>query len=200
MKIVAVVIAVLVVVIVSITIYLSPDDLANCHAPAPGTCAPADAIVVVSGGDTNARVQEGVGLFQQGWGKQLIFSGAAADPTGLSNAQAMKQYAVRLGVSEALISIEEFSRTTSENAANTSEYMRRNNISRIILVTSGYHQRRAGLEFQRQAGSDVVVINHPVPRDKHWSRFWWATPYGWWLALGELGKIIVHYLAPGVVS
>jgi uncharacterized SAM-binding protein YcdF (DUF218 family) len=86
--------------------YLGPDDLTQCPEPSLGTCAPADAIVVVSGGDTNARVQQGVTLFKQGWGKQLVFSGAAADQTGLSNALAMKKYAVKLGVSESFISIE----------------------------------------------------------------------------------------------
>ncbi len=175
--------------------YLGPDDLSKCkEGPAAGTCAAADAIVVVSGGDTNARVQEGVGLFKQGWSKQLIFSGAAADQTGLSNALAMKQYAMKLGVDESFISIEEFSRTTAENAANTALYIQQNNLSRIILVTSAYHQRRASLEFSRQVGDGVQVINHPVPTDRQWSSYWWLTPIGWWLAGGELVKIVLFYI------
>ncbi len=175
--------------------YLGPDDLSKCkEGPAAGTCAAADAIVVVSGGDTNARVQEGVGLFKQGWSKQLIFSGAAADQTGLSNALAMKQYAMKLGVDESFISIEEFSRTTAENAANTALYIQQNNLSRIILVTSAYHQRRASLEFSHQVGEGVQVINHPVATDRQWSSYWWLTPIGWWLAGGELVKIVLFYI------
>lgn len=177
--------------------YLGPDDLSKCTEPATvGTCQVADAIVVVSGGDTNARVQEGVALFKQGWGKQLIFSGAAADETGLSNALAMKKYAVKLGVSESFISTEEFSRNTAENAQNTSRYIEQNNLSRIILVTSAYHQRRANLEFSRSIGDTVEIINHPVASDRQWSPYWWATPVGWWLVVGELAKISIFYVAP----
>jgi uncharacterized SAM-binding protein YcdF (DUF218 family) len=185
--------------IIAIPSYLGPDDLGKCTEPAAvGTCQVSDAIVVVSGGDTNARVQEGVALFKAGWGKQLIFSGAAADETGLSNALAMKKYAVKLGVSEAFISTEEFSRNTAENAQNTSRYIEQNNLSRIILVTSAYHQRRASLEFSRSVGETVEVINHPVMRDRQWSAYWWATPVGWWLVIGELAKIGIFYVSPEV--
>ncbi|MEO5691218.1 MAG: YdcF family protein [Candidatus Saccharimonadales bacterium] len=186
------------VIAVGLPQYLGPDDLAKCEeGPAAGTCASADAIVVVSGGDTNARVQEGVRLFKLGWSKQMIFSGAAADQTGLSNALAMKQYAMKLGVDESFISIEEFSRTTAENAANTARYIQQNNLSRIILVTSAYHQRRASLEFGSRLGESVLVINHPVASDRQWSRYyWWLTPTGWWLAGGELAKIVLFYVVP----
>lgn len=188
----------IIVIAVGLPHYLGPDDLAKCdEGPAAGTCAPADAIVVVSGGDTNARVQEGVRLFKLGWSKQLIFSGAAADQTGLSNALAMKQYAMKLGVDESFISIEEFSRTTAENAANTARYIQQNSLSRIILVTSAYHQRRASLEFGSRLGESVLVINHPVASDRQWFRYyWWLTPTGWWLAGGELAKIALFYIVP----
>lgn len=196
-KLILLALAIISILIVGLPKYLGPDDLARCSdGPAAGTCAIADAIVVVSGGDTNARVQEGVALFKQGWGRQLIFSGAAADQTGLSNALAMKRYAMKLGVSESFISIEEFSRTTAENAANTSRYIQQNKLSRIILVTSAYHQRRASLEFGRRLGESVQVINHPVATDRQWSGYWWLTPVGWWLAGGELVKILVFYIAP----
>lgn len=197
MKILIAIVIAIVIFIFGITRYLGPDDLKNCEQPAMGTCEAADAIVVVSGGDTNARVQEGVSLFKKGWARQLIFSGAAADETGLSNALAMKNYAVKLGVSESFISIEEFSRTTAENAANTSEYIKRNNLTRIILVTSAYHQRRASLEFGSRLGDSVTVINSPVKNDRQWSSYWWSSSIGWWLATSELVKIMVFYINPG---
>ena len=45
-------------VTLGVTLYLGPDDLRFCTAPVndqAGKCAPADAIVVISGGDTVAR-------------------------------------------------------------------------------------------------------------------------------------------------
>lgn len=184
-------------IVTGISWYLVPDSLSSCPAPAPGTCESADAIVVVSGGDTNARVDHGVALFKKGWAKKLIFSGAAADQTSLSNAQAMKLRAIYHGISEAHIAIEEYSRTTSENAINTSQYFQRNNIDRVILVTSGYHQRRAFLEFQRSTDQQVTVLNSPLEQDRQWSWFWWLTPGGWWLAGSELTKIMFFYATEG---
>ena len=71
-----------------IGVYLSPDDLAKCD-PSPSAkdgCLKADAIAVVSGGNTDLRTAEAIRLFEAGWANYLIVSGAAADPTSPSNA------------------------------------------------------------------------------------------------------------------
>lgn len=193
------------VIIIGLTVfilpgYLGPDDLAACDAPHPGTCAPADAIVAISGGDTTARTGEAVHLYKEGWGKRLIFSGAAADKTGLSNALAMKKYALGLGVPDGDISIEEFSQTTAENAVNTGLFIETHNIKRIILVTSAYHQRRASIEFAARLGDSVTIMNHPVAHDRQWTERWWLTFTGWWLAYSELFKILILSLTLGVVQ
>ena len=49
---------VVVVIIIGLTMYLAPDDLAKCSGPGTSECAAADAIVAVSGGDTDARTDE----------------------------------------------------------------------------------------------------------------------------------------------
>ena len=180
--------------------YLGPDDLKQCDAPGPGTCAPADAIVAISGGDTIARTGEAIKLYEDGWGKRLIFSGAAADKTGLSNALAMKKYALGLGVPDEEISIEEYSQTTAENAVNTGLFIEKNNIKKIILVTSAYHQRRAGLEFAARLGEKVTIVNHPVAHDRQWTAGWWLTATGWWLAYSEVFKVFLIYVTFGTLS
>lgn len=182
--------------IVGVSTYLSPNDLADCSS-APGqsaTCQPADAVVAISGGDTTARAKEAIKLFQNGWGEKLIFSGAAQDKSGPSNAKVMRELAVEAGVPEDMIIIEEYGETTKENAENTHDIFQRNNISSVILVTSAYHQRRAGLEFVKRSDGSVEVRNHPVAADKQWSNLWWLTPTGWYLAFGETAKIAIFYL------
>lgn len=188
--------------ITAIAMYLSPDDLRSCTEPqALGTCSRVDAIVAVSGGDTYARADEAIKLYEAGWADTLIFSGAAADSSGPSNAEAMARQAVRAGVPETAIITEELSRTTAENALNTSKFIADQSIERIILVTSAYHQRRASLEFSATLGETVTIINHPVATDKHWVGFWWwTTGRGWWLAGGELVKIVAFYGAQGAVK
>lgn len=183
--------------IVCTALFLSPNDLKDCastpSAMQNSLCSRADAIVAISGGDTGARAAEAIKLYQNGWAPRLIFSGAAQDTTGPSNAQAMRQQALAAGVPDDAILIEETSRTTTENAQKTRVLLTSQSIKRIILVTSAYHQRRASMEFNKQLTGQVKVINHPVLADAHWSPVWWLTLRGWWLAGSEVVKITISH-------
>jgi uncharacterized SAM-binding protein YcdF (DUF218 family) len=183
------------VFITLVSVYLQPNSFIGCGAvPTENAkCATSDAIVVVSGGDTQARTAAGVELYKNGWAETLILSGAAQDKTGPSNAEAMKQQAIQAGVPSSAIVIDEESESTQQNAANTDTIVEDRGYNDVILVTSGYHQRRASLEFNKQAET-VNIRNYPVTEDNDWGWFWWATPRGWWLAGGELVKIIAYYL------
>lgn len=182
-------------VIVSLTLFLQPNDFIGCDdrpAESGTNCTKADAIVVVSGGDTSARTAEGIRLYDNGWAEQLIFSGAAKDTNGPSNAEVMRTQALASGVPAEAILIEDLSVNTQQNAANTQEILASNNFNEVILVTSGYHQKRASLEFEKRA-EGVRVLNHPLLSDQDWSGWWWLTPRGWWLTVSEVVKIGVFY-------
>lgn len=173
--------------------YLGPDDLRGCKDTMPtgeGKCVAADAIVAISGGDTAARADEAIRLYKAGWSPLIIFSGAAADKSGPSNALVMKQQAIDAGIEPAHIITEENSETTNQNALETTSIFTEHNIRSAIVVTSAYHQRRALLEFERRAPS-VDMRPHPVAHDKHWSSTWWLTPTGWALAVPELIRSLV---------
>lgn len=196
MKIVAAIVVVVLVAILGLGAYLAPDDLRGCNEQSSDVrpCDRADAIVAVSGGDTSARVQEAVALYKNNWAPKMIFSGAARDKSGPSNAEAMRRIARTAGVPDENIITEEYSETTKQNAEKTQDILNRNQISSVILVTSAYHQRRAGLEFAARAAGQVMVRNHPVARDNQWSPWWWTTPTGWYLAVSEYVKILLFYL------
>lgn len=186
----------IVLMIIGISFYLQPNDFIGCgdHPETSGTkCIKADAIVVVSGGDTGARTDEGIKLFENGWANSIVFSGAAQDKSGPSNAATMRLRAINAGVPSASIYVEEQSATTEENALNTHAIFTDNNFNSVILVTSGYHQRRSELEFKKE-NTNITVLNHPLLKDKDWSYLWWLTPRGWWLAGGEIVKIIIFYV------
>lgn len=196
MKTIIALLVALFVIILGLSIYLAPNDLVSCSEAPSGVkpCHEADAIVAVSGGDTSARVDEAVRLYKNGWAPKLIFSGAARDKSGPSNAEAMRRTARTAGVPDNDIITEEYSETTKQNAENTQDILRRNQVSSVIIVTSAYHQRRAGLEFKARALNAVEIRNHPVASDNQWSSWWWLTPTGWYLAVGEFVKIIAFYL------
>lgn len=175
-----------------ITSYLVIDDLKDCPAPTVqvAACAPADVIVAISGGDTVARTAEAIALYKEGWAPQLIFSGAAADTSGPSNAQAMRNQAIKAGVPATVIYLDSRAADTSQNAEGTRSLLTGDD-RRVILVTSPYHQRRASIEFQKVLGESVTLINHPTSTDSAWHKEWWLSPYSWLLALSELGKSLV---------
>lgn len=162
--------------------YLSPQDILE----------KAGAIVVVSGGDNDARIKKGVELYKEGWAPTLIFSGAAAEGN-ISNAKAMKRIAVKQGVPAEDILIEEKSETTIENAQLTAVLVAEYGYKNIILVTSPYHQRRTYQLFKKEM-PDVNIINQSA-LDENWrKKGWWENNVGRFLTIGELGKIIVNYI------
>lgn len=149
----------------------------------------ADAIVAISGGDTPARTNEAIRLYHEQWAPALIFSGAAQDPQSPSNAEMMRQTAIRAGVPPSAIEVEEQAGDTMDNAAETAKIVRAKGYKTIILVTSPYHQRRAWLEFKAAVGSEVVILNRPAPQDRHWpAHTWWTKPYSLALGIGETVK------------
>ena len=193
-----VVAAIVAIFIVTVSVYLTPDDLRKCQdiSSSQIDCGEADAIVVISGGNTPVRTGEAIRLYKAGWADTLIVSGAAADTSGPSNAEVMRNQAIEAGVPPEAILVESAAQTTKQNAERTKELLVKAGdgaTNRVVLVTSPYHQRRASLEFQVLAGDGITIVNHPAPDDPDWSGFWWLTPRGWWLAVGELVKIGAFY-------
>ena len=84
--------------------YLSPQDPIEAS----------DVIVVVSGGETQARAREGIKLYSAGYSPKIIFSGAARDQdqTGISNAKSMAKIATTADVPNGAIILEESSKTS----------------------------------------------------------------------------------------
>lgn len=156
----------------------------------------ADAIVAISGGDTNARTTEAVQLYQDGWAPHLIFSGAALDPNSPSNAQAMAKAAEQAGVPASAITLDEAAQDTRGNAAGVADIVDRASYHTVILVTSPYHQRRASIVFHRALGSQVTIVNHSSV-DQEWRRsHWWATATSRAVTSAELQKVL-YELASG---
>lgn len=177
--------------IIGANIFVSVDDLKPCQAqPTTGNCAPADAIVAVSGGDTEARAAESIALYQKGWAKTLVFAGAAKDPESPSNALVMKGQALAAGVPEDAILMDDMSINTPENAENIYAIAQKHDIHSVIVVTSPYHQLRTSVLFKKAFAGYGDVRSHPTTTDKNWSTFWWIQPYNWYLVTGEMIKTL----------
>lgn len=163
---------------VGIGYYLSPQDEPQ----------KAEAIVVVSGGQTTSRAQKGIDLYRQGYADKLVFSGAALDD-GPSNALEMKKQALSQGVPVGNIYLDEISQNTYENAVNSKKILGLNNFKKIILVTSPYHQRRANQTFESVLGPGYEVIGVSAFDDR-WSKSqWWRRGFPLFITISELWKL-----------
>jgi uncharacterized SAM-binding protein YcdF (DUF218 family) len=149
----------------------------------------ADAIVVISGDESQARLSEGVRLYRAGWAPRLIFSGAADDGL-LSNARSMEITAVELGVPPGAILLEPEAMDTFGNAVYTRRIMVANGMRSAILVTSPYHLHRATLTFKSVFdGTDIRIIPRSAP-DSAWRKVgWWNDQETRRLTFRELERI-----------
>lgn len=151
---------------------------------------PSDAIVVISGDEQMARFQEGLALYQRGYGKFLVFSGAAYD-NGTSNADVMRDMAIQRGVPNAAILDEPQGGDTWGNAVFTRRVLEDHHLHSAILVTSPYHARRAKLTFDAAyAGSEIALVVHAAP-DSEWRKLsWWRAAETRRLTVTELQKLV----------
>jgi len=86
---------------------------------------------------------------------QIIISGTSAiNPSDYSEAAKTKSFLVQRGVPEEYITLETYSRNTSESAANIAKLL---GSKPIYLITSDYHMFRSMLAFQ-QAGLAPIAV------------------------------------------
>lgn len=168
--------------------YLSLIVLGEYLTPSDGLVK-SDVIVVLSGGKD--RTDWGIKLYQDGWAARLLFVGAALDKSGPSNAETMRKQALAAGVPNSSIFIEEKSVNTYENAVNSTLLLDQMGASKIILVTSPYHQRRALETFQKVYGSQpLTIINSPSGYSSWNAKAWWEKPASTDITVSELLKLL----------
>lgn len=195
---------------VSNALMLPLEDEARAEAAAAPACC-YEAIVVLGGSigaavpplrpdpklfDSSDRLWHAARLFHRGLAPRIIVSGgsymvaAGQAPPAQTEALAMRQFLVALGVPESAIVMEGKSLNTIENMRETRALV---GTGHVALVTSGFHMPRA-LRLARKAGLDAEAF----PTD--WQVLSTAGP--WWEsltpsvgALAASGIAIREYLA-----
>lgn len=146
---------------------------------------PADAVIAISGDGTGERAGAAAALVLAGYGRWLIVSGSADGA-----AATMARVALRAGVPEQQILVDDRAESTVRNARNSARLMRRHRLRRAILVTSPYHTRRAAMIFReefRRWGLEVRVT--ATERSFFDADRWWTRDFDRWLVTREYGKI-----------
>jgi uncharacterized SAM-binding protein YcdF (DUF218 family) len=138
----------------------------------PADMPQADAIVVLGGNTANdrpnwflpyeretavRRFQTAAQLYTAGRAPKIVLSGGALSGD-VSEAQGMAHALRQSGIPESALILENFSRTTYENATLTEDELKDHKLGTVLLVTSALHMPRAMAAFRKQG---VVAIAAP---------------------------------------
>ena len=117
----------------------------------------ADLIVVLTGGE--GRVSLGVDLLAQGVAPQLLVSGVF---DSMSDERFIETWRESENLFACCITLGRQARDTRGNAQETAGWLEDHGGSRVLLVTSDYHLRRALLEFDGHLAPDIEITARPV--------------------------------------
>lgn len=132
----------------------------------------ADAIVVLGAAQYNgrpspvlkARLEHALDLFNRGVAPKLIVTGGNQDGDDTTEASASADYLLSNGVEDSEILREVQSKSTFESIRDVSVIAEERGISKLVLVTDGFHQLRTKL-IAESYGFEVIsskVPNSPI--------------------------------------
>ncbi|MGG3466124.1 YdcF family protein [Neobacillus pocheonensis] len=153
----------------------------------------ADAIVVLSG-DRGERVEKAAELFHQGYGKYFVISGGTIY-NDVTAARLMKEHALKLGVPESAIILEERADSTYENAHFTRQILKSYPIHSAIVVSSNYHMKRVKMIFDRDFKNSEIKLYYSGAKDRYFNRAkWWKNNKSIMITISEYIKMLGYAL------
>lgn len=158
-------------------------------AKTPKDIAPADAIVSLTGG-SRARLTEGVKLLELKKGKRLLISGVFKNAT-------QEEIRFVTGGSKDLfaccIDLGREATDTIGNAAEVRDWVNKNNIKSIILITDNYHMPRSILEI-KNAKPDLQITQYSVVAGSYIAKKWWEDEVEFKGLVNEYSKYVAAQL------
>ena len=112
----------------------------------------ADGIVALTGGPD--RITVAYRLLDEGKGMRLLITGVHPDVTPISLKNIVPGDAEKF---DCCVDLGRMAENTIGNAAETADWVRRNDYRSVILVTSTYHLPRARLELRRAMPTVEIV-------------------------------------------
>jgi uncharacterized SAM-binding protein YcdF (DUF218 family) len=168
----------------------------------------ADAIVVLSGSETlNERAVLAADLFNEGVAPLVVLTNdnlrggwSSAEQRNPFFYEGAKRELQRRGVpSSGIVLIPEPVDSTRSEAQAVRKFAEQHKLRSLLLVTSGYHSRRAlgtfGKEFEGTGMMMGLAAVRPGAQTPS-PALWWSKRRGWKMVAGEYFKL-VYYSLPG---
>jgi uncharacterized SAM-binding protein YcdF (DUF218 family) len=152
----------------------------------------ADLILVLAGDFWGPRVVKGADLAVQGYAPLALMSGTPYQ--GRMDGELAIEFLVKKGYPPRLFeSFGHNSRSTIEEAMVLRPELARRGVKRVLLVTTAYHSRRAGIVF-RLFCPGIQFIAIPAPDPQYHPDDWWKDPSSRKLFYSEWSKILATVL------
>lgn len=164
----------------------------------------ADALIVLGGSATyTERARRGAELYRTGLAPRVVLTndglrggwsqGEQRNPLFVEHAAAeLRRYGV---TSQNIEVLPGYVTNTYTEAVALRDYATMRGWRSLLIVTSGYHARRALWTYRRvfrgsgiEIGLDPVMPGEQTPLPA----FWWLQPSGWRAVAGEYGKLIYY--------
>lgn len=132
---------------------------------------PADAIVVLGAAQyagrpspvLKARLDHALKLFKKGIAKRLVLTGGRGVGDTISEAAVGRRYAIRAGIADSVILLENEGRTTEASVAAVAIIMEKAELERAILVSDPFHMLRLQILAKRYGVESVTSPTRTSP-------------------------------------
>lgn len=151
----------------------------------------ADAIVVLTGG--NLRLESGFELLAQGRAPRMFISGVES---GVTLSTLLRQPSYRPFASRIMpgsVTLGYKAHSTSGNASEIAEWVQKEHVQSILLVTGNYHIPRSLYELH-MATPNLIILPEPVFTRHFKDDSWWQSWASARLVLSEYHKYIATLL------
>jgi uncharacterized SAM-binding protein YcdF (DUF218 family) len=156
---------------------------------------PADVIHVISGPDD--RTDYAIQLYQQGYGRQIFFTGGWCSSHGHYHGRHGQEYALEQGIPVGAIAFDDSEvMSTYAEVVRLKEFITHSPapVRSVIVVSDPYHMRRARWTYQHVLGNQVSLQMAPVSFGvSPYQRRWWTDEASRQYVKNEYLKILYYY-------
>jgi uncharacterized SAM-binding protein YcdF (DUF218 family) len=155
-------------------------------------------VIIVLGGDNGLRIHKGAELYHAGYADHIILTGIDERFYRPNHPNWRERRMMELGVPKNAIKVDAHSKTTWEEALNTSNTMEKKGWKSALIISDPPHLLRLHQTWSRAFnGSSKKFIL--VPTDPKWWHqiLWWRNEKSYQFVISEIKKnlfyVVVHY-------
>jgi uncharacterized SAM-binding protein YcdF (DUF218 family) len=175
--------------ILTALLFLSLGLLVSQHASNPEKSD----VIIVLGGDNGLRVRKGAELYKAGYASHVILTGIDERFYHPGHPNWRERRMIALGVPKKAIKVDTKSKTTWEEAENTSNTMEKNGWRSAIVVSDPPHMLRLHQTWSRafEGSSKKIILVSTNP--SWWNQvIWWKNRQSYQFVISEIKKNLFY--------